>query len=187
MSVIDAFVHACGQGQMQVLEKRVLQWKERGGTFLEESINRADNDGEVPLALCARLDNVEAMKLLLANGADLRRAGASGRNPLQESCKWGKANAAAALLEWVVGREGAGGDLIDAPSVEDGGRTALHLAVYYGHFSCVEVLTRFGANPTAVGDDDKTPLAIGLLYRSARQQINELLVDYYQKRYKRRW
>ena len=185
MSVIDAFGHACGQSQEQVVAKWIGKWREVSEAFLVECVDRRDNEEEVPLAMCARLGNVKIMALLLAAGASLSAAGSSGRTPLQEACKWGKTAAAVALLDFVQER----GDLgchVDAPSAEDGGRTALHLAVYYGHLDAARTLCSRGADPTVEGEDGKTPLAVGLLFRSARLPINDLLVHYRRTEWKRK-
>jgi hypothetical protein len=186
MNIIDAFGHACEHSQLPVVQKRIDAWRAQPSPdFLVNSINHPSNDNELPLVACARLGNDTVISVLLANGADVSKTGSSGRAPLQEACKWGKTSCARLLLEHMRATSSLAVHL-DAPSEQDGGRTALHLSVYYGHYDAAELLCGFGADPTTVGDDNKTPLAVGLLFRSARQRVNELLASYYRGAYRRR-
>ena len=140
---------------------------------------------QVPLASCSRLGNDSVVWILLDNGADVGGIGKSGRTALQEAAKWGKTECARVLLEFMKNKKILT-DNIDAVSEEDGGRTALHLAVYFGHIDAARLLCEFDADPTVEGDDGKTALAVGLLYRSARQEINDMLVAYYKTKWRRK-
>lgn len=110
-------------------------------------------DGFSPLALAAFFGRLEAVALLLEQGADpdLAAGNPSGVRPLHSAVANRDRDAAltvaAALLD-----AGAG------PNVaQQGGWTPLHSAALHGDLDLVELLLRHGADPAPESDDGKTP------------------------------
>ena len=92
-----------------------------------------------PLLFAARQRDLESARLLLAAGADVNDAAASGTSALVVAAHSGHGTLSALLLE-------AGAD----PGAADAGYTALHAAVLRGDLELVRALLAHGANPDAV-------------------------------------
>lgn len=110
-------------------------------------------DGFTPLTLAAFFGRLEAVVLLLDEGADpdLAATNPSRVRPLHSAVAQRDPEAswavAAALLD-------SGAD----PNVaQQGGWTPLHAAALHGDVGLVEMLLRHGADPAPESDDDKTP------------------------------
>ena len=95
--------------------------------------------GHTPLLFAARRGDVASARLLVAAGADVDAAAASGTSPLVVAAHSGHAALAAFLLE-------AGAD----PGAADAGYAALHAAVLRGDPDLVRALLAHGADPDAV-------------------------------------
>ena len=94
--------------------------------------------GYTPLLFAARQGDVESARLLLAAGADVDDAAASGTSALVVAAHSGHGALAAFLLE-------AGAD----PGAADAGYAALHAAVLRGEVDLVRALLAHGADPDA--------------------------------------
>lgn len=95
--------------------------------------------GYTPLLFAARQGNVDSARLLLAAGADINDAAASGTSALVVAAHSGHGALAALLLE-------AGAD----PGAADAGYGALHAAVLRADAGLVRALLTHGADPDAV-------------------------------------
>ena len=95
--------------------------------------------GYTPLLFAARRGDAASARLLVAAGADVNRAAASGTSPLVVAAHSGHGTLAAFLLS-------AGAD----PGAADAGYAALHAAVLRGDPPLVRALLAHGADPDAV-------------------------------------
>lgn len=132
-------------------------------------VRRFSPDGWTALHLAGHFGKEDAMRILLAHGADHRATSKnSNRNqPLQASAAGGQAGAVRLLLK--VGAE------VDARS--HGGFTALHIAAENGSAEMVRMLLDAGADAAAVTQNGKAaldfakgagnPEAVALLEKSA--------------------
>jgi len=89
----------------------------------EGGINSQDNHGFTPLYTSAMFNDTAAIKMLLANGADLAVSDLGGLTPLHIACEKGRPEAAVCLLE-----AGANHEAKDSIN-----RTPLDWAVAKGH------------------------------------------------------
>lgn len=167
---VSAVLFALYRGQEEIA-RRLLAARGRGADVFEAAAlgevetlaaalaedrrarDRHAADGFTPLTLAAFCGQMEALALLLENGADpnLAAANPSGVRPLHSAVAHRDREAAflaaAALLD-------AGA----APNVfQQGGWTPLHSAALHGHLDLVELLLRHGADPAAESDDGQTP------------------------------
>jgi uncharacterized protein len=97
-------------------------------------IDLANSAGETPLMMAALRGEVDAMKQLLARGAQLNR---NGWTPLHYAASAPEPNAVALLLER--------GAVVDA--LAPNGTTALMMAAQYGTEDAAMLLLKQGANP----------------------------------------
>lgn len=95
--------------------------------------------GYTPLLFAAREGDLQSVRLLLAAGADVNDAAASGTSALVVAAHSGHGALAAFLIE-------AGAD----PGAADAGYGALHAAVLRGDAGLVRALLAHGADPDAV-------------------------------------
>ena len=95
--------------------------------------------GYTPLLFAARGGDAASARLLVAAGADVDGAAASGTSPLVVAAHGGHGALAAFLLY-------AGAD----PGAADAGYAALHVAVLRGDLPLVRALLAYGADPGAV-------------------------------------
>ena len=96
----------------------------------------------------AKTGNVAGIRTLLAAGADVDAADASGFTPLHVAAAQGHADAVKALLA-------AGADI---EAVTDKGHTPLHAAAWVGQVDVVAALLAAGAYPEAETEGGVTPL-----------------------------
>jgi ankyrin repeat protein len=109
---------------------------------------RRSGDGFTALHLAAFFGQDEAVRLLLARGADpdARGTGWMTGTPLNAAASSGHATVVALLLD-------AGAD---PDAVQRGGWTPLHSAAHNGDARTVELLLAHGADPSAVDDDGRS-------------------------------
>jgi len=118
-------------------------------------LNAQDKAGATPLCLAAFLGQDEAVKALLAAGADCGLRSAAGRTALHYAAQGGSADCLRLLL--------AAGCEVDCAT--GAGATALACAAQEGHCSCVEALLAAGASPGSQDELGCTPLAAATLRR----------------------
>lgn len=107
-------------------------------------------DGWTPLHLAAAFAGDDAVRLLIARGADThaRSHNELASKPLHACiARFGSLASARALIE--------GGAGVNA--TQSGGLTPLHLAAAQGKPEMIQLLLRHGASPTARTDDGKLP------------------------------
>ena len=105
-------------------------------------------EGFTPLMLAVRNDREAMLRQLIAAGAQVDRAGATGLWPLMLAAMYGKVGMAEILL-----RHGADPGLIAAKA----GTTVLHAAVHENNVHMVDLLVRYGANPDLAAANGVTP------------------------------
>ncbi len=113
------------------------------GTLMEHGAdtNRAANDGTLPLHYAASAGNVEVIRLLLANKAQVK-ARANGVSALIKAIDAGHTDCVEALLQ-------AGADANEQTSP---GYTPLYRAAEQGHTDCMRLLLRHGAAVNALSN-----------------------------------
>ncbi|KAJ5693002.1 hypothetical protein N7462_002425 [Penicillium macrosclerotiorum] len=165
----------------------------------DKAINTADEDGKTPLHYVARNSDGEALKALVAAGADINAKDASQATALINAATRGDLETAKLLLEC-----GADMEIIDknndtallasipenyvdiarlllekganVSAVETYGNAPLLLAALDGHKDMVQLLLESGANIDQANDDKWTPLAAAITNDHA--DIASILVDH---------
>ncbi len=113
------------------------------------SVSAQDSEGSTPLHSTSANNNFEIADMLIAAGADMNVRNNAGWPPILISTVLHRTNHVNALIQ-------AGADL-NLPHGVDG-RTALHIAVKYGHMDTVNALIAAGANLEAREQQGYTPL-----------------------------
>jgi ankyrin repeat protein len=115
-------------------------------------VDAMSGDGFTPLHLAAFFGQADAVRLLLARGADADRIGTGWMTgtPLHAAASGSHASVVRLLL-------GAGAD---PNNRQRHGYTPLHSAAANADLESLEVLLDAGADPTATTDDGETPLAL---------------------------
>jgi len=113
-------------------------------------LNRHSHDGWTALHLAAHFGHLEAVRTLLARGADVhaRSTNSLDNHPLHAALAGRSAEVARALLD-------AGAN---PNTIEHGGYTPLHQAAEQGDLVLVQLLLGRGASPTPKDDHGRTPL-----------------------------
>lgn len=120
-----------------------------------EEVNARDVSGTTALTAAASNNQVEAMKLLYAEGADANVPCADGRAALHHAAYNGKYDAA----KWLV--KEAKVPVNQPAALTNGaglGHTPLLVAAYHGHQRIVKLLLRYKANPDQPAKDGATAL-----------------------------
>ena len=117
-----------------------------------------DDEGNAPLHLAAHNGNTEAVRTLLALGAQVDQPDDDGDTPLHLAALNGHVEAMALLLN--------AGAQVDRP--DDDGDTPLHLAVYDGTIEAVRLLLTAGARIDCVNGEGSTPLHLAVLKGHAK-------------------
>lgn len=107
-------------------------------------------DGAVPLLAAARQGHTDALKLLLAAGADIETLDTSGWTPLLEAARLGHAEAVQVLIN-------AGAD-VDGRGLEKTENTPLLWAVMQGHADVARALVEAGAGLDEANRSGVVPL-----------------------------
>jgi ankyrin repeat protein len=102
-------------------------------------INAPETDGATALHWAVRVDNLEIIRLLVRNGANVKAANRYGVTPLSLAAESGDA----AVIELLLS-EGA-----DANEALPEGETVLMTAARAGHTDAVKILLKAGAKPDA--------------------------------------
>jgi ankyrin repeat protein len=140
----------------------------RVGDLLSEDPSRANavaSDGFTPLGLAAFFGHLDAVRLLLANGADPNQAARNSTRvaPLHSAVAGGNVEIVRELLA-----HGA-----DVQARQEGGFTPLHNAAFEGEEEMIRLLLAHGSDRAARSDAGKTPADIAR--DRDRQRAAELL------------
>ena len=121
------------------------------------AIHTFSHDGFTPLHLTAFFGQPEAVKFLLARGADVNATSknASALRPIHSAVAHrGDGGVALGIAQMLVA---SGADINVA---QQGGWTPLHAAAFHGHTAMVEFLLAHGADVGLKADNAKTALAM---------------------------
>ena len=121
-------------------------------------VNAVNQSGETPLfyAISSGYDRAADLPLLMLDkGADVNAVNKQGVSVLMLAVRMGAADVTEALL-----KRHADKDIREA----DTGQSLIHLAAINGYGDVTGVLLKFGADATATGKDDRTPLYYAGLY-----------------------
>jgi len=122
-------------------------------------LNATEATGKAPLLLAAANDNVEVVRTLVKNGADVDAADkAAGLRPLHQCAARGCVNVCEFLLSH-------GADM-DARSLD--GDTAMHLAARHNHYDTVALLLDFHADHGLKNNAGQTAEELALATGSTR-------------------
>jgi ankyrin repeat protein len=119
----------------------------------EIGINNSDENGETPLFLAIRANNVNAVRCLLEKGADPTRRNNNGLTPFQVATIQPEDNVD--ILDLLLAN--------DKVDINDGGKsgyTLLHLAMATSDVTTVRFLLSKGANPNVADQNGATPLHV---------------------------
>ncbi len=143
--------HDCAARGENALLERVLERNPDG-------VNSLDRKRKTPLHIAVGANNLEAMALLAARGADLGAKDITGMTPLHVAAMLGRVDAAVWLLD-----HGA------APETADHfGDTPLHTAAVFGQGGVARLLAVRGADLNARDRDGKTPRDLAVENRHDR-------------------
>ncbi|ETS81157.1 hypothetical protein PFICI_06159 [Pestalotiopsis fici W106-1] len=134
-------------------------------------VNTADKEGNTALHYAAMQNNlietgnVETIKILLANGADLKAQNRRGRTPLYESVMWEHIDQTIQLIDY-----GSDLDISDSH-----GWTPLYAAVFQGHTRLTKLICERGAFVDEKDKTGQTPLHYAI--SQGRCAIVQVLVE----------
>ncbi len=106
--------------------------------YNKANVNGRDTDGQTPLHIAARMDNVEMAKLLLAHGASVNEKDNQGKTPIFAAARKGSREMVELLM--------AHGADINARNSD--GWTPLHLVACFAQGPAAELLLAHGADPS---------------------------------------
>ncbi len=140
-------------GHLSVVELLVGEGADVGSTSFDV---KGEVDAVTPLALAARLGDLEIAGYLVEHGADPAHREGSGSSPLFCAARWGRGEMARFLLEK--------GAPVNPPT--EGWITPLHAAAGSGHILIAELLLEKGADASADVEYRGTPLQMALSGRN---------------------
>ncbi|XP_019626048.1 PREDICTED: uncharacterized protein LOC109471202 [Branchiostoma belcheri] len=118
----------------------------------EEEVNQPDNEGMTTLHWAAFHNRPDVVQLLLMRGADITSIDIDGKTALH----WAAQNGSTACCNVILGATG-GAHLVN--TIDNTGKTCVHLAAAAGHCSTLkELATLKYTNLEALDPDDRTPL-----------------------------
>ncbi|XP_035674499.1 uncharacterized protein LOC118414525 isoform X1 [Branchiostoma floridae] len=118
----------------------------------EEDVNQPDNEGMTTLHWAAFHNRPDVVQLLLMRGADITSIDIDGKTALH----WAAQNGSTACCNVILGATG-GAHLVN--TIDNTGKTCVHLAAAAGHCSTLkELATLKYTNLEALDPDDRTPL-----------------------------
>lgn len=128
------------------------------------NVDVANEAGDTPLLISARLGNVEIGTRLIQSGANINHFNNNGIIPLITAIVHGKKEFAILLLEH---------DNLNINAQTKAGATALYRAVSNDRadLEVVEILLMSGADPNIAGEQGLAPLGVGVLELVKRAQI----------------
>jgi ankyrin repeat protein len=143
------------KGNLDVFEASAMGDQHQLSRILEErpdAHREFSPDGFTPLGYAAFFGHIEAVRSLVARGADpnVKSMNGIGAAPLHSALAEGRKEMARTLVE-------AGAD-VNAASAE--GWTPLHYAAETGDIETARYLLAKGANPSCVRPDGKTPAQV---------------------------
>lgn len=160
---IQAAFHAAQAGDAGAL-KSLLE--------LHPALANTENEqGLTPLGYAAHFGNAEAVRVLLAAGADVNALSHSKVPYIPSNTALHAAIAGERSLEVVrlLLDRGARSDILDSS-----GHTALHTAAFHDdNVELIQLLIQHGADPSVRSEDGGTPLEIAL--RQGNHRVAELL------------
>ncbi|MCU0849318.1 MAG: ankyrin repeat domain-containing protein [Spirochaetes bacterium] len=148
----------------------------------------AVSDDKTPLHWAARVGDIDALNLLIDEGAAIDARDDEGHTPLRDAVEMGRTEIVKRLLSLKADPNARGEDsrtplfetttnrdciaaLVEAgadPNVNDGYGTPLHLAARMGAFDVAMELLARGADPNAKRKDGVTPLGEALEYNNGK-------------------
>lgn len=123
-----------------------------------EAVDLRDRKRKTPLHMAAGVDQVAAMEVLGAHGAEVDAKDITGMTPLHVAAMYGRRGAA----EWLLDHGAAVG------AVDDFGDTPLHTAAVFGRGHTVTLLVARGAALDARNADGFTPRELAVRERHER-------------------
>lgn len=123
-----------------------------------EAVKQRDRKGKTPLHMAAGVDQVAAMEVLCAHGAEVDAKDITGMTPLHVAAMYGRRGAA----EWLLDH----GAAVDA--TDEFGDTPLHTAAVFGRGHTVSLLVARGAALDARNADGLTPRELAVRGRHER-------------------
>jgi len=143
-------------------------WKRdrAGAQFLIDNGAKVNNDSVngPPLHTAIRRHDLEMVKFLLANGADVNKKDRQGMPPILLACIESQIEIIKLFL-----RKG-----VDVDSTEQHGRTSLIYAARFGNYDLVKILLEHGADPRKMGINN----TYSAMDAATRQDIKDLLQSY---------
>ena len=155
----------------------MMACKRGGGMSIVEMLINHDNDilnmaadsGWTPLLTAISKGHLEVAQFLMERGAIIATTAEAATAALIRTCTLGNLEAMRLLL--------AAG--VDVDARDRMGRTALHLAMFYGNTDIVrELILQYNANMFVTDDSGNTPFGSGLLTWNRDFSVNPLLEMY---------
>ena len=131
------------------------------------NIDELDENGYSCLMIAAKQGNVEIMKLLLANNADINIKGNRDMTALLVASQFGYIDAANILLQYEKIK-------IDLGATDVSGNNALMYASMNGSFQIAELLIKAGMNVNDKNSKEGTALSFGVLH--GKENLIEFLL-----------
>ncbi|KAF7456172.1 ankyrin-related protein [Cryptosporidium felis] len=137
--------------------------------------NSLDNSNETPLFLSVRAHDIDSVKILLENGADVTLKNTNGCNVLHYACQAGDADIAEIIVSNLKARDPSGiYSFINACSPELG--TPLQWACIMNDYKLINYLLNHNADPNLAPVDRKIPSPLMITIGLGSIELTELLL-----------